>query len=113
MPRGILGAEEPAYGVPTDVVYPDFTKWFVLETNALGARLGAILAQKQGDGSTRPIAYASRSLQPHEKKYGITEPEGLGVVWAVKFFRPYLYGHSCEVYTDHAALTSLLNTPQL
>ena len=26
-------------------------------------------------------------------------------------FRPYLYGHSCEVYTDHEALKSLLNTP--
>ena len=94
------------------LVFPDFTKPFVLETDASGAGLGAVLAQKQEDGSTRPIAYASRSLQPHEKNYGITELEGLGVVWAVKHFRPYLYGHSCEVYTDHSALTSLLNTPQ-
>ena len=94
------------------LVFPDFTKPFVLETDASGAGLGAVLPQKQEDGSTRPIAYASRSLQPHEKNYGITELEGLGVVWAVKHFRPYLYGHSCEVYTDHSALTSLLNTPQ-
>ena len=91
------------------LVFPDFTKPFVLETDASGAGLGAVLAQKQEDGSTLPIAYASRSLQPHEK---ITELEGLGVVWAVKHFRPYLYGHSCEVYTDHSALTSPLNTPQ-
>ena len=26
-------------------------------------------------------------------------------------FRPYLYGHRCDVYTDHEALRSLLNTP--
>ena len=94
------------------LVFPDFSKPFVLETDASGAGLGAVLAQKQEDGSVHPVAYASRSLQPHEKNYGITELEGLGVVWAVKHFRPYLYGHSCEVFTDHSALTSLLNTPQ-
>ena len=38
--------------------------------------------------------------------------EGLGVVWAVKHFRPYLYGHHCDIYTDHEALKSLLNTLQ-
>ena len=34
------------------------------------------------------------------------------MVWAAKHFRPYIYGHSCVVYTDHEALKSLLNTPQ-
>ena len=92
--------------------YPEFTKPFILETDASGDGLGAVLAQRQEDGSVRPIAYASRSLQKHEKNYGITELEGLGVVWAVKHFRPYLYGHHCTVFTDHEALKSLLNTPQ-
>ena len=78
----------------------------------LKQRLGAVLAQKQEDNSVRPVAYASRTLHPHEKNYGISEMEALGVVWAVKHFRPYLYGHHCKVYTDHQALKSLLNTPQ-
>lgn len=39
--------------------------------------------QNQDDRSTRPIAYASRTLQPHEKRYFFTEMEGLGVVWAI------------------------------
>ena len=92
--------------------YPDFKKSFILETDASGEGLGAVLAQRQEDGSVKPIAYASRSLQKHEKNYGITELEGLGVVWAAKHFRPYLYGHHCAVFTDHEALKSLLNTPQ-
>ena len=94
------------------LAYPDFAKPFVLETDASGEGLGAVLAQQQEDNSIRPIAYVSRSLQPHEKNYGSTELEGLGVVWAVQHFRPYLYGHKCEVFTDHSAPTSLLNTPQ-
>ena len=40
------------------------------------------------------------------------ELEGLGVVWVVKHFRPYLYRHQCVVFTDDVALKSLLNTPQ-
>jgi len=37
--------------------------------------------------------------------------EALGVVWAVKHFHTYLFGHKCDVYTDHEALKTLLNTP--
>ena len=70
------------------------------------------MAQRQEDGSVRPIAFASRTLQKQENNYGIAELEGLGVVWAANHFRPYLYGHPCTVSTDHQALKSLLNTPQ-
>ena len=70
--------------------------------------LGLVLSL-QDDDQIRPVAYASRTLQPHEKKYGISEMEALAVVWAVKHFRSYiiLYGHHCDVYTDHSALKAL------
>ena len=92
-------------------MFPDFEKEFVLETDASGQGLGAVLAQEQESGAKAPIAYASRTFQKHERNYGVTELEALGVVWAVKHFRPYLYGHRCQVITDHEALKSLLNTP--
>ena len=92
------------------LAFPDFSLGFLLETDASGLGLGAVLAQEQ-DGVVRPIAYSSRTLQAHEKNYSATELEGLGVVWAVKHFRHYLYGHKCRVYTDHQALKALLNTP--
>ena len=95
----------------TVLAFPHFDREFLLETDASGLGLGAVLAQKQDDGLVRPIAYASRTLQPHENNYGSTEMEALAVVWAVKHFRHYLYGHRCQVYTDHEALKSLLNTP--
>ena len=93
------------------LAFPEFDCGFLLETDASGIGLGAVLAQKQDDGTVHPVAYVSRTLQPHEQNYGVTELEALGVVWAVRHFRHYLYGHHCDVFTDHAALRSLLNTP--
>lgn len=94
------------------LVYPAFGpgKTFILETDASIEGLGAVLSQTQEDGSTHPIAYASRSLDKHEKNYGISELETLGLVWAVRYFRNYLLGHSCVVYTDHVACLSILNS---
>ena len=69
------------------------------------------MSQQQDNEVVAPISYASCTLQKHERNYGVTELEALGVVWAVKHFRPYLYGHKCLVITDHEALKSLLNTP--
>ena len=97
-------------GAPV-LAFPDFSLEFILETDASGVGLGAVLAQKHADGTTHPIAYASRTIQPHERNYGITELEALTVVWSVKHFRQYLYGHRCHVFTDHEALKALLNTP--
>ena len=57
------------------------------------------------------MAYASRSLNPHEKNYTISELETLALVWVVKQVRAYILGHKCIVLTDHSACTSLLNTP--
>ena len=68
------------------LAFPDFSTEFLLETDASGTRLGAVLAQKQQDGTTRPIAFASRSLEPHERNYAVTELEALAVVWSVKHF---------------------------
>ena len=92
------------------VVYPDFAEHFILETDASRVGLGAVLSQKQASGTVAPITYASRTLQSHEKNYGISELEALAVVRATKHFRTYLYSHSCDVITDYEALQALLNT---
>ena len=59
------------------LAYPDFTRDFVLETDASKQGLGAILSQSQDDSKLHPLGYASRSLSPSEKNYAITELETL------------------------------------
>ena len=95
------------------LIFPaaDFSQGFVMEIDTSRVGLGAVLAQEVEDGTLHPVAYASRTLQPHEQNYGATELEALGVVWAAKHFRHYLYGHKCVIFTDHEVLNSLLNTP--
>ena len=88
--------------------YPDFEKPFVLTTDASNYAVGAVLSQGP-IGSDKPIAFASRTLNKSEEKYSATEKELLAIVWACKYFRPYLYGRKFTLYTDHKPLTYGLN----
>lgn len=86
--------------------FPDFSKPFVLTTDASNFAIGAVLSQGP-IGSDKPIAYASRTLSDTESRYSTIEKELLAVIWAVKHFRPYLYGNKFKIYTDHRPLAWL------
>ena len=45
--------------------------------------LDAVLSHVMGDGSERPVAYASRTLSTAERNYGHLNKEALAVVFAV------------------------------
>ena len=91
--------------------FADFSKPFIVQTDASKEGLGAILSQQQEDGRIRPIAYASRRLRPSEKSYYKTHHssyklEFLALKWAIADkFRHYLISTQFSVYTDNNALT--------
>ncbi|KAM0734141.1 Retrovirus-related Pol polyprotein from transposon 17.6 [Formica fusca] len=92
--------------------YPDFSQEFLLTTDASDYAIRAILSQGEV-GQDRPIAYASRILSRAEHNYNTTEKELLAIVWAVKYYRPYLYGTKFKIITDHNPLVWLFNVANL
>jgi len=89
---------------PPILVNPTADGKFVLEAEASDHSLGAVLKQEQ-DGDLKVIAYASRTLNPGERKFTVTEKECLAVVWGVhEKFRHYLELTKFVVRTDHMAL---------
>lgn len=88
--------------------FPDFSKPFVLTTDASNFAIGAILSQGP-IGNDKPVCYASRTLTDSEINYSTIEKELLAIVWAAKYFRPYLFGRKFQIITDHKPLTWIMS----
>jgi hypothetical protein len=81
------------------LVIPDMEKLFSIYCDASGQRLGCVLMH---DG--RVVAYASWQLRKHEVNYLTQDLELAAIVHALKIWRHYLMGKSCDLYTDHKSL---------
>ena len=73
------------------LAFADYTKDFLLETDASKEGLGAVLSQKQEDRQFHPVAYGSWVLTTHEKNYHSVKLEFLALKWAImEHFKEYL-----------------------
>lgn len=98
---------------PLVLSYPDFTKQFILNTDASLDGLGATLSQEI-DGKEKVIGYASRALRKSERNYPVHKLEFLSLKWAVtEKFHDYLYGNNFIVRTDNNPLTYVNSTAKL
>jgi transposase InsO family protein len=84
-----------------------------VETDASGFAVGAVLFQRDADGTSHPVAYTSRKMNAAERNYPTHEQELLAVVHALKTWRYYLDGTHFIVYTDHATLRHFPTQPNL
>ena len=85
--------------------FMDYSKPFMLETDASSNGLGAVLLQEGEDGKLHPIAYGSQSLTKAERNYQSGKTDFLTLKWAVTdHFKEYLI---------YQPLTYLFTTPNL
>ena len=103
------------------LAYPDYSKAFILETDASLKGLGTVLSQRGDERAVRVIAYVSRSLRPGEKSmrdYSSAKIKLLALKWSVcEKFKDYLLGSKFTVYMDNNPLvyvrTSKLGAAQI
>lgn len=78
----------------------------MLKTDASKSGVAGMLYQSQG-GEWRLIACCSRRVSKAEENYGISDLEGLAIVYSLNKLRPYVLGKKVKLLTDHCALCIL------
>ncbi|CAH9130821.1 unnamed protein product [Cuscuta epithymum] len=82
---------------------PDFSQPFVIQTDASGEGIGAILSQND-----KPIAFMSRTLGVAKRNWSTYAREMLAIIVAIRTWRPYLLGRRFIIQTDQRSLRYLL-----
>jgi hypothetical protein len=82
---------------------PNFAQPFVIECDASGLGIGAVLMQ-----NGKPIAYLSKALKGRALLMSTYEKELFALVTAIQKWRPYLLGQSFVVKTYQQSLKFLL-----
>ena len=82
---------------------PNFSLPFILETDASGFGVGAVLMQAQ-----HPIAYYSKLLGPRAQAKSVYEKELMAMCLAIQKWRHYLMGRHFIVRTDQQSLRYIM-----
>jgi len=82
---------------------PEFTKSFLIEYDASGTGIGAILVQ---EGQT--LAFTNQQLSGKHLGQSICEKETMAILHTVDTWRPYLLGQHFQICIDHQSLKYFL-----
>jgi len=92
---------------------PNFSKDFILHTNATEEAIAAILMQKKLQNDEQPIAFMSQSLSDVAIQYRLIEKHAYALVKAIEKFRHYILGKHTIVKVPLHAVKYLLSQTYL
>lgn len=82
----------------------------IVECDASGYGISAVLSHLMRDGSERPICYISRTLKKAERNYSATQREALAIYWAVRKLYQFLMGLRFTIRSDHKPLETIFSS---
>uniref|UniRef100_A0A0G4HT59 Integrase catalytic domain-containing protein n=1 Tax=Chromera velia CCMP2878 TaxID=1169474 RepID=A0A0G4HT59_9ALVE len=85
------------------LAYPRVLEPFIVKADTSDEAVGGVLKQRI-DEIEKVIEFCSKTLTTTERKWGISEKEGLGVMHCLHKWRHYLLGKRNALQTDHKAL---------
>ena len=93
------------------LIHADPEKKFQMETDASNYAYGAVLSQKGEDAKHHPVAFYSKSMNPAERNYGISDKEALAIIRGLQHWRHWLEGtkEPVRIVTDHRNLEYFKN----
>ena len=91
----------------TDLAVPDYSKPFVIHTNASDVACAAALSQENDSGVLKPLAFTSAKFSGPQVRWATIEKEAFAIVHALQQFRVIVFGHRIILYTDNNPLQFL------
>lgn len=91
------------------LVHYDVNKKLILSCDASQYGLGAVLEHEMSDGSIRPVMFASRTMNTHERNYAQIDKEAAAIIFGLKKFHQFICGRKITIKTDHKPLLGIFD----
>jgi len=91
------------------LVPPDFSKEFVVHTDASSEAIGGMITQwSEKQQKFRPVQFYSHRLNDVERRYHTVDEELLAVIKCLQKWQPWLINKHFTLLTDHRNLLGLI-----
>jgi transposase InsO family protein len=100
------------------LIFPDFNKTFYVATDASCLGIGGVLYQptesdKEDITSNNIVAICSKKLNECQQRYSTYKKELFAIIYCLRQFHSYIWGHKIVLITDHLPLVYLLTSSRL
>jgi hypothetical protein len=95
------------------LIYPDYSKDFLIFSFSSFDTVAVVLLQKNVEGLEQPISFFNKALRDAEVKYDIMEKPSYALVKYLKAFRVYVLHSKIIAYVPSTSVKDILIQPDI